>query len=749
MKKYPLLAFLCMALIGTATAQSLTSYVNPFIGTDNYGATNPGAVMPWGMVSVSPFNVAGPANLPIEKDSRWHSTPYWHGNPFLTGFSHVNLSGVGCPDLGSLLLMPTTGPLTVNHLAYGSTFDQEVAKPGYYSTFLKKHNVKAEMTATMRSGRSRYTFPAGESHILLNLGLGLTNESGAALHFVSPQEIEGYKMIGNFCYNEGSERPVYFVMRVDKFPEKYGLWKKQPANKGVEKDWNKYQNQFKYYEGFEQWLAGDSVGVYLTFTTSADEMIEVQIGVSYVSIKNARENLDTEQPDGSFDQFVGQADDAWEEELSRVKVEGGSTGDKTKFYTALYHVLLHPNVLQDVNGQYPLMGGKGTGQVLPGQNRYTVFSLWDTYRNVHPLLSLLYPERQLDMVRSMVDMYREHGWLPKWELLSNETGVMVGDPATIVITDSYLRGLTDFDTDAALHAMLKAASEVKDNPLRPGNAAYLDEGYLPIDGDGKEKVWGSLSTTLEYNLADWNLAHFAKEMDLTSDYHMFLGRSMSYKKFYDPELSILRPLMADGSFIEEFDPEYGMNFEPVPGFVEGTAWMYTFFVPHDMPGRIELGGGADNFVSQLQRCFDDSLFSMHNEPDIAYPFLFNYVEGEEWRSQQAVHNCVEHYFHTGPGGIPGNDDTGTLSAWLIYAMMGFYPDCPGKMDYALATPVFDRISISLNSDHYPSDKLEIVTEGTGHFIKKMWWNGKRYKSYFLNHNEMVKGGVWKVQRYEK
>lgn len=745
MRRYLLLLISISCLNQAFSQTDYTAYVNPFIGTSNYGATHPGAVMPWGMVSVVPFNVSGKQNK-YEKDSQWLSNPYWKDNTFLTGYSHVNLSGVGCPDLGVLLLMPTTGELEVNPKAYGSTYKDELAKPGYFTNYLNKHQVKTELTATTRTGLSRYTFPAGESHILMNLGLGLTNETGAMVRIVSDTEIEGSKMVGTFCYNPGTERQVFFVAKFSRAADSYGVWKKQPKLQGVEDQWSNHSGKYKFYEGFNQTIAGDSIGVYFNYNTSAQEQIMVKLGVSYVSIENARENLAKEQAGFDFEKVRNAARDAWNEQLSRIEVQGGSENDREKFYTALYHTLLHPNIFQDVNGEYPIMGGFGTKKVEKG-NRYTVFSLWDTYRNVHSFLSLVYPERQEDMIHSLLDMYRESGWLPKWELLGRETNVMVGDPAIPVIADSYLRGIRNFDVDLAWEAMMKGAATMEGNKLRPGIKDYVEKGYIPIDG--KDKVWGSLSTTLEYNISDWNLAQMAKVLGKENEYERFYQRSLSYRKFYEPDFGILRPLMADGSFIAEFDPEFGMNFEPVPGYVEGTAWQYTFFTPHDMEGRIALAGGEKKFVEQLQMTFDDSLFSMHNEPDITYPYLFNYVSGEEWRTQRAVRNCIDHYFTTEPGGIPGNDDTGTLSAWLVFSMMGFYPDCPGNMDYALTSPVFDRVKVKLDPEYYPGKEVIIETSGEGTYIRKMTWNGKRHKGYFFPHGELVKGGKMVVSLKEK
>ncbi|MCG8329811.1 MAG: GH92 family glycosyl hydrolase [Chitinophagales bacterium] len=726
--------------------QSPVDFVDPFIGTSNYGATNPGAVMPAGMVSVVPFNVAfkkGEENK-YEKDSEWHSRPYVYENKFLTGFTHVNLSGVGCPDLGSILLMPTTGELELDPEKNGTTYSNEEASPGYYTNTLDKYDIKTEMSATLRTGISRYTFPKGQSNILLNLGLGLTNETGAMLQIKSNTEVEGYKLIGTFCYHPEDVRPVYFVAKFSKPAKSYGAWKKMPAFKGVEGAWTRYNDQYKPYDQYQHQMVGDNIGTYFSFDTEDGESIEVKVGVSYVSIENARKNLEAEQADFDLEKTRNQNVKKWNDMLGRIQLEGGSKEDKTIFYTALYHVLLHPNIIQDVNGEYPTMESYGVKNA-NGKNRYTVFSLWDTYRNVHPFLSLVYPDLQIDMVHSMLDMYKESGWLPKWELLSMETTVMVGDPATPVIADTYLRGLTNFDTDLAYEAMKKSATQLTDNKLRPGIQFYDRMGYIP-ESTGSDIWGGTVSTTLEYNIADWNLAQFAKALGKTEDAQFFEKRSKSYQKYFDKSTGMLRPIMDDGKWLDPFNPEAGKNFEPVIGFVEGNAWQYRFYVPHDIKGLAHLLGGEQHFIEELQKCFDTDNYDMANEPDITYPFLFNYVKGEEWRTQKTVRELIRKYYYQAPDGIPGNDDTGTLSTWLLYSMMGFYPDCPGNMDYTLTSPVFDKIKIELHPDFYPGQNLVIETvnnQGDNYLIDQIQWNQNKHPQYFINHHELVKGGVLK------
>ena len=733
---------LCLLLCLSATAQKLTEYVNPFIGTSNYGATHPGPVMPNGMVSVVPFNVAhkkGQGNV-FEKDSEWHSRPYVFENSFLTGYSHVNLSGVGCPELGSVILMPTTGALEFDAEKYGSTYSNEEASPGYYSHRLYRYDTEVELTATLRTGLSRYHFPAGQANILLNLGLGLTNETGGALKIVSDTEIEGYKMIGTFCYNPEDVRPVYFAVKVSKGADKLGAWKKMPSYQGVEADWISYNDAYKPYPGYRQEMAGDDIGAYLSYDLDRPETIEVKVGISYVSTENAWLNLNLEQPGFDFDETRRSTEDAWNDLLKRIQVEGGSQEDKTIFYSALYHLLMHPNILQDINGDYPLMGRHGRGNT-GGRNRYTVYSLWDTYRNVHPFLSLVYPELQEEMLQTMVEMYKESGWLPKWELLGMETAVMVGDPATPVIADSYLRGIRNFDVDAAYNAARKAAVTTEQNPLRPGIALYERLGWIPEFS--KDSIWGTVSTSLEYNISDWNLSQLAKALGKEDDYRRFGERSLSYRNYFDDSTGMLRPRVPDGSWLEPFDPEAGKNFEPVIGFVEGNAWQYRFYVPHDIDGLIGLLGGEERFIEELQLCFDSDNYDMANEPDITYPYLFNYVQGEEWRTQKTVRELIGKYYANTPAGIPGNDDTGTLSAWLLFSMMGLYPDCPGNMFYTLTSPIFDRVVIYLNKDYYPGDFLAISTVNNGpenFIIDRINWKGKRLKNYFVDHHQLVKGG---------
>lgn len=741
----PLLAFAAF-VAGRVCAQEPVDRVDPFIGTTNFGTCNPGAVCPNGMMAVVPFNVMGSDTNVYDKDARWWSTPYEYHNKFFTGFAHGALSGVGCPEMGALLTMATTGPLTVDYKAYGSAYADETASPGYYGATLSKYGIRAEATATPRSSAERYTFPAGQGHLLLNLGEGLTNESGAAVRRVSATEIEGSKLLGTFCYNPQKVFPVYFVLRVSKTPSRSGYWKKQRPMTGVEAEWTPDNGKYKLYTQYGRELAGDDVGYWFTFDDLAEgEQVEVRMGISYVSTENARRNLDAEQaPGATFDELHAAARKRWSDDLGRIRVEGGTAAEQTVFYTALYHALIHPNLVNDVNGEYPLMERSGETGVAEG-DRYTVFSLWDTYRNVHQLLTLVYPERQLDMVRSMVGMSEEWGWLPKWELYGRETFTMEGDPAIPVLVDTWRKGLRDFDMEAAYAAMKRSATAPgAQNPMRPDLDPYVERGYIPLGffaGDNSGD--NSVSHALEYYVADNALAWLAEERGDRDFAAELRRRAAGWRHYYSPESGTLRPINPDGTFLAPFDPKQGENFEAVPGFHEGSAWNYTFFVPHDVEGLAKLMGGKRKFVDKLQRVFDEGLYDPANEPDIAYPYLFSRFRGEEWRTQREVRRLLEKYFTTAPDGIPGNDDTGTMSAWAVFSMMGFYPDCPGEPYYTLTTPAFDRVTVALDPERHVASELVIERRRTSAddcYIGGMTLGDRPLAKYRIAHDELLRGG---------
>ena len=717
-----------------ARGQDLVQYVNPFIGTANSGNTNPGAVMPWGMVSVSPFNtydtVIGKAQ----------ASPYYYGNKFIYGFTHVNMSGVGCADLGIVCLMPVTGQLDIKQL-HKSGYSDEKATPGYYSVNLDSYKIRVEISATSRTGISCYTFPEGQSHILLNLGLGLTSKKGGMIQRISDVEVAGFKNIGDICGLK-TIQTVYFVARVSKHPRSTGIW-----------------DDGKQYGHFLKEVAGNNIGAFFSFDTKTDEKIYIKTAISYVSIENARKNLEVEQKEYDFEKTKMAAEKTWNDELSKILVEGGTEDDKVKFYTAIYHALLHPNIYSDVNGEYRQFESNQTGRTesLP---RYTVFSLWDTYRGLHPFLSLVYPQKESAMVKSLLGMASESGWLPRWEYAGIESGAMTGDPSLIVIADTWQRGIRDFDINQA-YAVMKhnATTPEKDNYMRPGMDDWLRYGYIPENalnvlhpfaessGSGTNyenmrelrTVWGTVSTSLEYCVADWNLAQLAKSLNKKEDYTYFLGRSMFYKNNFDPSVGFMRSRLYSGKWVEPFDPASTRN----NAFTEGSSWNYSFMVPHDIPGLKKLMGGNKGFEDKLDKCFAGKYFDITNEPDIAYPYLFNYITDSEWKTQYQVHKIISGSFKNSPDGLPGNDDCGALSAWLAFSMMGIYPDCPGSMEYQLTSPSFSKITIQLDPVYYPGKTFVIETKGSSgknHRIKSIRLNGEAHKEFAITHQDIVRGG---------
>jgi predicted alpha-1,2-mannosidase len=555
-------------------------YVNTYIGFKSSN-TQITAQLPWGMASMGPNFVPR-----FTEDSI---------NMKIHGFGSLHLSGVGCGQFQTgITFIPTTGELKYSLVDNSSTFSKEITSPGYYKNRLDKFGVVSEMTATERTGIIRMVFPEGQSNIIIDLGQKL---SGSPTHWssivkISDTELEGYMSESAFCAGE-SGHEVYFVIKLNKKIQQAEFYEKGKVQYGVSNE-----------------LWSDKVALGLTFKTSKDDTLEASIGLSYTSIINARINLETEQKDRKFADIKRQAFNTWNEELSKMTVEGGAENDKTIFYTGLYHVLFHPHIISDANGYYPAMNSRDIRK--SDFIRYSTYSLWDTYRNLHPFLALVYPERQLDMVRSIIGMYKDGGWLPKWEHASLETNNMNGDPSIPVIADTYLKGLKDFDVQAALEGMKKQSLNTPAGfKLRPGIDKYLQYGYIPNDDKGLYYVWGSVATTLEYTFADWSIARMAEAMGKKDDADEYYRRAKFYKNVFDKETGFMRPKLKNGKFYVPFDPattcgEKGPDvcWAGGMGFVEGNSWQYTFMVPHDQPGLIKLMGGEKAYVNKLQELFD-------------------------------------------------------------------------------------------------------------------------------------------------
>ena len=735
-----------LTLCATLSAQETrdyTEWVDPFIGTADYSATHPGAVVPHGMMAAVPFNVTGSELNRFDKDNRWWSTPYDIRNKYSVGFAHGALSGVGCPEMGAIITMATTGTAEADRTKRGSTYVDEVATPGYYATTYDQFGVRAEATTTERASVERYTFTeGGEANIIVDLGTALSNESGAMLRRVSDTEVEGMRLLGTFCYTNQAVFPVYFVVRLSHPAKSVNYWKLQPEMTGIEAQWSGDSGEYKLYKNYAREIMGDDIGAIFSLgNLNPGTEVEVKVGISYVSIENARKNLDKEVGAKSFDEVLAAAQSKWREALGRIRVSGGSDDEKRIFYTALYHSLLHPNIVSDVNGEYPAMESGKTGVALD-YDRYTVFSLWDTYRNVHQLLTLVYPERQTDMIRSMVGMAEEWGWLPRWELYGRETFTMEGDPAIPVIVDSYLKGLRDFDIDAAYEAMKRSATTPgKDNPIRRDIDPYIEHGYIPV-GLFAQDMSGdnSVSHALEYYVADNALATLAELRGDKEFSKTLRERAKGWRNYYSKADGAMRPIGQDGKFVGEFDPTAGANFSNTIGFHEGSSWNYTFFVPHDVEGLIEVMGKS-RFISTLKNVFEKGYYDPTNEPDIAYPYLFSRIKGYEHLTQSYVRQLLDENYSTTPDGLPGNDDTGTMSTWAVFSMMGIYPDCPGEPYYTVTTPRFERVEI--DTDH---GTIVIASEGKGDYIKSITLGGKSV-GYRISHAELMKAKELKLKLY--
>ena len=566
-------------------ADSVAQLVDPFIGTANEGNTFPGAVLPFGMVSLSPHNKI---STPVDYLRGRSIAPsgYVDGEPAIMGFGATHLSGVGCPELGAPVIAATTGELSAEPDGWASAYANERAWPGYYGVDLKDFTIRADMTVTRRAGVIRFEFPGGrkgDANVFVDAGQALAWRAGnGAIRFRSPTELEGSTETGLFCAAPNRQR-VYFAVRLDRKAESMGTWTDGSIGNAME--------------------AAGRAGAWLRFSTDRLRVVEVRVAVSFVSVENAWASLDREVENRGFDALRLGALAAWEKTLGRIRVSGEDPARRTIFYTALYHALIHPSLASDGSGDHPRFGG-GVVKSDPVE-RYHVHSLWDTYRNVHPLLSLVYPETQALFLRGLAAMTVEAGAPPRWELAGSETNIMVGDPALIVFGDGLAKKLVDFDLGPAYEAMRAAALDVDSkSPHRPGNKSYQSLGYVPIE-EG-EAVWGPVSTTLEYALADFNLARIADSLGRTKDADRFRAQSGNWLNLFDANTGFLRPRRADGSWLDPFNPDAltGSNGQyrnaGGPGYVEGTAWHYNFFVPHDVPGLIAKLGGEAAFAAR--RC---------------------------------------------------------------------------------------------------------------------------------------------------
>ena len=743
-----------------STAQSLTDHVNPFIGTQEMGHTFPGACVPFGFVQLSPDT----DTIPYEKNGKYNPDVYRYcaGYQYLdktiVGFSHTHFNGTGHSDLGDFLIMPTVGKLQLNpgtadhpETGYRSKFRKETEKasPGYYKVHLDDPNVEAELTATTRAGFHQYTFPRSDSaHIILDMLHGIYNYDGKVLwayvRVHNDTLITGYRITRGWART----RYIYFALSFSKPFKSYGFRNdEQPVYRGF---WRKFNQQENFPE-----MAGKKLRAHFDFSTGDGEKIRIKIGLSAVSMEGALMNLQAEIPGWDFEKTRMETQKTWENELNRIRVEGPDDR-KINFYTAMYHVLQSPVVYNDVDGSY-----RGLDQDIhkaEGFTNYTIFSLWDTYRAEHPLLTLLYPERTSDMVNSMLahfDQSPEH-MLPVWSHHGNENWCMIGYHSVPVIADAYVKGIRGFDASRAFRACVTTAT----NKFNDGMDDYLKNGFVPDDKSGN-----SASLTLEYAYDDYTIARFARAMIGAKDrsdqekqfaedqLQKFTDRSLNYRNLFDPSTGFIRAKKTGGTWKTPFDPLSTIG----QGFIEGNSWNYSLYVPHDVTWYIGMMGGEKPFIRRL-----DSLFTMHLDDkyfaeteDVTRAGLIgNYVHGNEpshhvaylydwtskpWKTQERIHLIVNTMYRNKPDGLCGNDDCGQMSAWYIFSVLGFYPVCPGTTQYAIGSPCVSSAIVNLPGNKTLTIKALRLTD-KNIYIQSMTLNGKPVDKPFIDHADLVAGG---------
>ena len=747
--KYRFLVFI-LSCLSFMNAQKLISYVNPMTGTKNMGHTFPGAAAPFGMVQLSPET----NQEPYAKDGKYNPETYRYCSGYqyddntIFGFSHTHFSGVGHSDLGDFLVMPTTGQLNLEPgnkknpgSGYHSQFSHqnEKAEAGYYKVFLDDYKVQAELTASERVGFHRYTFPKNsEAHIILDLMSNIYNfDDKNVWTFVrveDNQTVVGYRETTGWART----RKVYFAMKFSRPFKNYG-------RKRYEKvEYNGFYRKFNENENFPE-FAGRKIRAYFDFDTSENQQVLIKFALSNVSTEGALNNLEREIPDWDFENVKNETQSKWDKELQRIKIETLTEADKTVFYTSLYHTMLSPIIYEDSDGKY--LGLDQNIHQSDGFTNYTIFSLWDTYRALHPLYNLIQPKRNNDFVHSMLAHYQQsvHKALPIWSHYANENWCMIGYHSVSVLADAIAKNSTDANTKLALEAALNSSKLT----YYDGIGDYMKYGYVPEDNSGS-----SVSKTLEYAYDDWCIAQIAKAAGDKATEKEYLKRSESYKNVYDPKTGFMRPKLSDGSWKKEFDPmdTHGQ------GFIEGNAINYGLYVPQNVDKLIEMMGGKNKFSKHLDEIFtteiDDKYIEKNeditrdgiignyvhgNEPSHHIPYLYNWTN-DAWKTQERVRMIVRRMYHDGADGLCGNDDAGQMSAWYIFSALGFYPVLPGSDDYATGSPLVKSAELNLENGQF----LKIIAENQSEkniYVKKILLNGKEIKNHTLKHSELVKGGT--------
>ena len=693
--------------------QQLISYVNPFIGTGGHGHTYPGATSPFGMMQLSP-------------DTRldgWDGcSGYHYSDSEVYGFSHTHLSGTGVSDYGDILLMPTNKVVFNNGAdgkeGYKATFshDNEIAEPGFYKVHLDDTNIDAELTVSERSGMHKYQFPSETNQVVILDLLHRDKVLKAKIVRVSNTELSGYR----FSEAWATDQRLFFSIKTS---HPFNDILQSPPKKG---------------------MAG-AQKIALTFVNPNNEPVYVKIGISPVDEVGAKRNLETEIGDKTFEQVKKEVQNVWEKQLDKIVIESDNSDYKTIFYTAMYHTMIAPNLYQDVDGRY--RGMDLEIHQTKDFDYYTVFSLWDTYRAAHPLYTIIEQDRTNDFINTFLAKYDEGGIMPIWDLAGCYTGCMIGYHSVPVIADAYLKGIKEYDVDKAFEAMKHSATRDK-----LGLDSYKNFGFIPV-----EKESESVSKTLEYAYDDWTIAQMAKALGKEDDYKTYTERAQFYKNVYDPTSQFMRGRFRN-TWFAPFDP-YEVNFN----YTEANSWQYSFYVPQDVSGFINLLGGKDKLEAQLDKLFvaenktsgRDQVditgligqYAHGNEPSHHMAYLYNFVN-KPHKTQERVRQILTELYTNAPDGISGNEDCGQMSAWYILSSLGFYSVTPASNEYIIGAPLFDKASINLENGNTFTIVADAVSD-TNKYIKSIQLNGKDYPFSYLQHQDIMNGGTLRFEMTDK
>ncbi len=688
----------------------LTSYVNPFIGTGGHGHTYPGATLPFGMMQLSP-------------DTRldgWDGcSGYHYSDEYIYGFSHTHLSGTGVSDYGDILLMPTNS-INFNNGANGKkgyrshfSHKDEIATPGYYKVLLDSTKIDVELTVSKRSGIQKYSFPSPDNQIMI-LDLEHRDELlDFRIDVVNENTIQGFRHSKAWATNQ----QLYYYLTFSHSIKAINYKTKDAVT----------SKNYKF----------ESKKAAIQFDNPNNEPVYVKIGISAVDVAGAKKNLEQEIGNKSFEEIKVEAQDIWENQLSKIIVESDDSDYKTNFYTSMYHVSIAPNLYQDVDGRY-----RGIDLKIHESNAfdyYTVFSLWDTYRAAHPLYTIIEQDKTNDFINTFLAKYDEGGIMPIWDLAGNYTGCMIGYHAVPVIADAYLKGITNYDTEKAMQAMQHSATRDK-----LGLKSYKELGFIPVEEESE-----SVSKTLEYAYDDWTIAQMAKAMNKTEIYNAYTARAQYYKNIFDPETQFMRGRFRN-TWFAPFDP-YEVNFN----YTEANSWQYSYYVPQDISGFIDLLGGKDKLEANLDKLFvaEDKTsgreqvditgligqYAHGNEPSHHMAYLYNFVNKPN-KTQEKIHQILTELYTNTPDGISGNEDCGQMSAWYIFSSLGFYPVTPGSNEYIIGKPLFDKATINLeNGKQFTVSATNI--NAINKYIDHAVLNGKKLEHTYITHNDIMNGGV--------